>query len=166
MKRKQADGDDGRALGRVEEIVDELLRRGAAGSIIIMGSAMQQLREALDAAARENSWNLVEFAFSRATSLGAELLVRAQLEMREHLRRHDETGGAARRYPDIASSAERLERVVDWLLDVAVRYGRVRHLVDIARRRLDDPKIVPIEREAAAPAKRADARKKKAGGRA
>ena len=168
MKKKKVDEDDGRPLARVEEITDELLRRGATGSIIVMGSAMRQLREALDAAAKQNAWDLVELSFAKATALGVELLVRSQVEMRDHLRRHDETGGAARRYPDIAASAERFQRIIDFVLDIAGTYSRVRHVVDLERRKTDDPKLVDFAKaRAAMPRKRAGAgKKKKAGGRA
>jgi len=101
---------------------------------------LRGFRKALDAARRENIWDVVDLAFGNIVGVSYEMLLRSQLAMRLRLEHLTQRRGADH-LPDVHEYAERIERVARFMLDSAVQYAKVRHVSSIVRRQ-GDPKIV------------------------
>jgi len=100
-------------------------------------------RKALDAARRQNIWDVVDLAFGNIVGVSYEMLLRSQLALRLRLDLLTQRRGAEL-LPNVREDAERVERVARLLLDSAVQYAKVRHVSSIVRRQ-GDPKIVDFE---------------------
>ena len=104
---------------------------------------LRDFRQALDAARKENVWDVVDLVFGNIVAISAEMFVRGQIALRTQM---DLTGSrkGAYEFPHVAEDAERVERAARFLLEAAERYAKVRHVTHLARRR-DDPKVVYID---------------------
>ncbi len=104
---------------------------------------LRDFRKVLDAARRENIWDVVDLAFGNIVGVSYEMFIRSHLAMRLRLEYLTQRRGADY-LPDIHGEAERVERVARFLLDSAVQYAKVRHVSSLVRRQ-GDPKIVDFE---------------------
>ena len=104
---------------------------------------LRDFRKALDAARRENVWDVLDLAFGNIVTVSFEMLIRAQLAMRLRMEFLTQRRGAEL-FPNVREEAARVERVARFLLDSAVSYSKVRHVSSIVRRQ-GDPKIVDFE---------------------
>ncbi len=104
---------------------------------------LRGFRKALDAARRENVWDVVDLAFGNIVSVAFEMLVRSQLAMRLRMESLAQRRGAEH-FPDIREDAERTERVARFIMETSVQYTKVRHVSSLVRRR-DNPKILDFE---------------------
>ncbi len=104
---------------------------------------LRNFQKVLDAARRENIWDVVDLAFGNIVGVSYEMLLRSQLALRLRLEYLTQRRGADH-FPDIHEYAERVERVARFMMDSAVQYAKVRHVSSIVRRQ-GDPKIVDFE---------------------
>ena len=104
---------------------------------------LRGFRQALDAARKENVWEVVDLVFGNIVAISAEMFVRGQIALRTQMDLTASRKGAYE-FPRVAEDAERVERAARFLLEAAERYAKVRHVTHLARRR-DDPKVVYID---------------------
>ena len=104
---------------------------------------LRDFRKVLDAARRENIWDVVDLAFGNIVGVSYEMFIRRHLAMRLRLEYLTQRRGADY-LPNIREEAERVERVARFLLDSAVQYAKVRHVSSLVSRR-DSPKIIDFE---------------------
>ncbi len=108
-------------------------------------STLRDFRKALDAARRENVWEVVDVAFGSIISVSFEMFIRSQLAMRLRTEAFTQRRGGDY-LPDVPEDVERVERSARFLLEAAERYAKVRHVTHLARRR-DDPKMLYFDEE-------------------
>lgn len=152
-------------LDRIAHIESYLLSMAGQGQLPY-STAMPQLREALDEAARKNVWSLVDAAFSRLVRVSFELLTRASVELRCALDQQDGRIGAPER-PALAATAEKVQRIALFLFESTEKYSKSQHVVAIARR-ADNAKILSLvaaRRNAKKKKHKKTSRKAAAGGR-
>ncbi len=101
---------------------------------------LRDFRQALEAARKENIWEVVDLAFGNIVAVSVEMLVRGQIALRTRMAFTEKRKGA-HEFPNIPEDAARVERAARFLLEAAERYARVRHVTHLARRR-DDPKVI------------------------
>ena len=101
---------------------------------------LRDFRQALDAARKENVWDVVDLVFGNIVAISAEMLVRSQIALRIRMALTEKRKGA-HEFPNVAEDAARVERVGRFLLESTEKYAKIRHVTHLARRR-DDPKVV------------------------
>ena len=104
---------------------------------------LRDFRKALDAARRENAWDVMELAFGNIVTASVEMFVRSQLAMRLRMEFLTQRRGAEL-FPNVREEAARVERIARFMLDSAVQFAKVRHVSSLAHRR-DNPKILDFE---------------------
>ena len=134
--------DDESAQARVERLIDEILQNRGGAQSGFFDIRISDLRCALDAAAKDSVWDVVDRTFGMIAAVSTEMAVRATVALRKALDRHDAHPGAEL-FPPVNEHAERVQRIAHFTLDCATKYAKVRHLTTIAKR--GDPKIVSFE---------------------
>ena len=136
-------------IAHIEEYLYHMIGQGQ----LPYDMTMFRFRKALDQAAKDDVWSLVDRLFTRLVVTSYEMFARASIELRGSLDRQDRRVSAPPR-PDLAANTERVERAALFLLDAVEKYAKTRHVNAIAC--ADDKKIVDLA------AARRRARKKKA----
>ena len=146
-------------LADVERLVDRLLSRSLDRPTIIMEIDVPELRRALGRASQEDLAGVMRLAVSQVTASGTEMLVRSLLALRaacEEHDRHDSPSG--QEYPRVAAEAERVERVVRFLVEIFGDYAKALRLAKLARR--EDAKGAGAKIEPKSDVKKAVAKKR------
>jgi len=129
-------------IGLLQMAVVEMMNSDFTGPAY-WESTLRDFRKALDAARRENVWDVVQMAFEEIVGVSFEMLIRSMTVLRGRMAVLEHNKGA-REFAPVSAEAERVERVARFLLEAAERFAKVRHVVHLARRK-DDPKIVDFE---------------------
>jgi len=122
------------ALADVERLVDRLLSRSLDHPSIIMELDVPELRRALSAASQKDLAGVMRLAVSQVTASGTEMLVRSLLALRAACEEHDRhEAPSGQEYPRVAAEAERVERVVRFLVEIFGDYAKALRLAKLAR---------------------------------
>ncbi len=141
----------------VERLIEAMVNVTPARALE-MQLDIAKLRRALDAARSEDAFALLDVAFGRAAAVGVEMQVRAEIALRfafEHYDRRRSPGG--QEFPRVEADAERFVRIARFLVDIGSDYAKIAHVAQLAKRKLNDPKLVDLDRA------REDAAKKESG---
>ena len=123
------------ALADVERLVDRLLGRSLDSPHVIMEIDIPELRRALAAASQEDLDGVMRLAVGQVTASGTEMLVRSLLALRSACEEHDRRDSpSGQEYPRVAAEAERVERVVRFLVEIFGDYAKARRLAKLAKR--------------------------------
>ncbi len=93
-----------------------------------------RFRKALDAACREDVWQIVDDAFGRLVVTTYELLFRALIELRANLDHWDGKCPSGNQFPDIQQTTGRIERIARFLLELSRNYSKTKHVTQLAKR--------------------------------
>ena len=147
-------------LDQIAQLEDYLYRMVGQGQLPY-DMTMFRFRKALDQAAKDDVWCLVDRLFARLVVTSYELFARASIELRGSLDRQDRRVSAPPR-PDLAANIKRVEGTALFLLDAVEKYAKTRHVNAITS--ADDEKILDLA-SARRRARKKKARKKTARGR-
>ena len=122
------------AVADVERVVDRLLSRSLDRAGVIMEIDVPELRRALGRASQEDLDGVMRLAVGQVTASGAEMLVRSLLALRAACEEHDRhEAPSGQEYPRVAAEAERVERVVRFLVEIFGDYAKALRLAKLAR---------------------------------
>ena len=128
-------------MAEVEKLIDDLLADNRAARTMFFSHRIEDLRRSLDAAARENVFEIVDRVFQMIAATAAEMALRSLICPRMATEHTDRSGGAAPRFPPVKDEAERLQRIATFLMGCSTKYTKVRHVSSLVGRQ-GDPKIV------------------------
>lgn len=143
-KTAEAAGELGdTTLTALERTIEDLLSPDG-GNPSWMPGLIGKLRKQLAAACRERAFDVIEIVFARLVAVGAELLLRSELQLR-HLTEYPDRRKGASDYPRIDEAADRIGRIARSVLECAANYGKALHVSKLARRPKNDGRVIDFE---------------------